>query len=162
MNEISRNACSANEAKSIIFSVIEAISSVLLKLAFQYHFQGEVIIYTDNMVAKDIWYRNESALYLASLFQSVKVCHIPRAENKIADGIGRDHVFINIPTRLLDEVVRKCEAYDDTCEILDFIKEYFPNPNKNTTKTLHNMRTVILEELKNTSAMLKRERNRDV
>ena len=54
MNEISRNSCSANEAKSIIFSVIEAISSVLLKLAFQYHFQGEVIIYTDNMVAKDI------------------------------------------------------------------------------------------------------------
>lgn len=50
--------------RMVKLSVIEAISLVLLKLEFQFHFQGEVIIYTDNMVAKDIWYRNESTLYL--------------------------------------------------------------------------------------------------
>lgn len=63
---------------------------------------------------------------------------------------------MNIPTRLLDAVVRKCEAFDDTCEIVDFLKEYFQNPSKNTTKILHNMRNVFPEELKNTSGISKK------
>ncbi len=130
-NKVSYNACMSNEAQDVTFSAIEAISTVLLKIAFNYNFHGNVIIYTDNTAAKDNWYRNNSNLYLASLFENVKVCYIPREKNTIADRIGREQAFINIPSRLIGELVNKCMDYDKVCEELNFVKEYFPNPKKN-------------------------------
>ena len=123
LNEVSRNVCLASEGRGVSLAATEAISAVLMKMAFQLEFRGEVIIYTDNMCAKDKWYTSESMLYLASLFEKVKVCCIPRKENKIADGIGRELAVIQIPVKLLEEVLRKCQEYDAVCEIMDFIKK---------------------------------------
>lgn len=123
LNEVSRNVCLASEGKGVSLAATEAINAVLMKMAFQLEFRGEVIIYTDNMCAKDKWYTSESMLYMASLFESVKVCYIPRKENMIADGIGREQAFMQIPVKLLEEILRKCQEYDAVCEIMDFIKK---------------------------------------
>lgn len=124
-NEVNRNACLASENKGIIMAATEAIRVVMMEMAFQYNFRGNVIIYTDNMCAKDKWYTIESMLYLAALFESVKVCYIPRKENMIADGIGREQAFMQVPAKLMDEVVRKCQEYDTVCELVNFIKKRF-------------------------------------
>lgn len=108
-NEVNRNACLASESKGIIMAATEAIRVVMMEMAFQYNFRGNVIIYTDNMCAKDQWYASESMLFLAALFESVKVKYIPKKENQIADGIGREQAFMQMPAKLMDEVVRKCQ-----------------------------------------------------
>lgn len=115
----------ASENQGIILAATEAIRVVLMEMAFQYNFRGNVIIYTDNMCAKDKWYHSESRLYLATLFESVKVKYIPRKENQIADGIGREQAFMQVPAKLMNEVVRKCQEYDNVCELQDFIKRNF-------------------------------------
>ena len=70
----------ASENQGIILAATEAIRVVLMEMAFQYNFRGNVIIYTDNMCAKDKWYHSESRLYLATLFLKsifIPYVHIP-------------------------------------------------------------------------------------
>lgn len=127
-NMVSVNACLANEAEDVTMSAIEAVSAVLLKIAFKFNFHGDVVIYTDNMAAKNKWYKDEQAVYLASLFESVKVCSIPREENTLADAAGRERAFANIPAQLMSSVLDKCRNYDRQKKEMDFVKQYFPYP----------------------------------
>lgn len=139
-NTVSVNACLANETEDVTMSAIEAISAVLLKIAFRFEFHGDVVIYTDNMAAKDKWYQNEKAVYLASLFESVRVCHISREENTTADTVGRKMAFASLPATLMGSVVDKCKRYDQLKEEMDFVKQYFPYPKENITNLIEELR----------------------
>lgn len=145
-NTMSVNACLANEAKDVTMSAIEAISAVLLKIAFRFEFHGDVVIYTDNMAAKDKWHQNEKAVYLASLFESVRVCHIPREENTAADAAGREMAFASLPTALMGSVVDKCRKYDRLKEEMDFVKQYFPHPKQNIPNLIEELRLMAEEK----------------
>ena len=145
-NTVSVNACIANEAEDVTMSAIEAISAVLLKIAFRFEFRGDIVIYTDNMAAKDKWHQNEKAVYLASLFESVRVCHISREENTVADTAGREMAFASLPTALMGSVVDKCRKYDKLKEEMDFVKQYFPHPKQNIRNLIEELRLLAEEK----------------
>jgi len=145
-NRVSAKACLANEAADVTMSAIEAISAVLLKIAFRYGFHGDVLIYTDNMAAKNKWYKNERALYLASLFESVKVCHIPREENTVADAVGRETAFADMPAALMGSLLERCRKYDSQKAELDFVKQFFPEPRQNIPNLINELRLIAGEE----------------
>lgn len=129
-NTLCQNTGLLNEAQSTTYAAIEAISSVLLKIAFSYDFHENVIIYTDNQEAKNKWYQSKVNNYLAHLFESVTVVAIPREQNTVADAIGRKEAYINVPTGLFHAIVRKCNDYDVLAKEMEFVKNYFPNPQK--------------------------------
>ena len=145
-NTVSVNACLANEAEDVTMSAIEAISAVLLKIAFRFEFRGDIVIYTDNMAAKDKWHQNEKAVYLASLFESVRVGHISREENTVADTAGREMAFASLPTALMGSVVDKCRKYDKLKEEMDFVKQYFPHPKQNIRNLIEELRLLAEEK----------------
>ena len=97
-------------------AAIETINNVLMKLAFIYGFNRDVIIYTDNQSASFTWEQNEQNKYLETLFTSVKVIFIPREENTVADSIGREVSFFDIPTSVMEKIIYKCKVYDEFAE----------------------------------------------
>jgi hypothetical protein len=155
-NTLSTNACLANEAKDTTYSAIEAINAVLMKIAFNYKFDGDVIIYTDNMGAVEKWHKKDSNIYMASLFESVKVCYIPREQNTKADMVGRERTFTDIPTDFLEEliesrndyklqVIQKDNELSRLHEELEFVKNYFPNPQYNIPNLIEELRLLAEE-----------------
>ncbi len=73
-----------------------AIGKVLLSLLYDYEFSGNVRIYTDNLGAVNHWNTVGSSSRLAREFCSVKVCHIPRKENRQADHLCRSRVLLDM------------------------------------------------------------------
>lgn len=162
-NILTENACLANEASDTLYSAIEAINAVLMKIAFRFQFRCDVIIYTDNLGAVKKWYKEESSLYLAKLFESVKVCHIPREKNTKADKVGRIKTFTDIPTKYVEELIachREAEMHEKECdrkvnemqcevsrlqEELDFVKQYFPDPQHNIPNLINELRLLADE-----------------
>lgn len=147
-NQISANAGLLNETDDVTFAAMEAISSVLLKIAFGYDFHEDVVIYTDNQAAKDKWHKTNVNRYLAGLFHSVKVCCIPREKNTVADKVGREQAFFNIPSSLMQEIVQKCSRYEAVQKENEFVKEFFPYPEKNIPNLVAELK-LLAEEREN-------------
>lgn len=145
-NTLYKNACLANEALDTTYSAIEAISTVLLKLAFNYDFHGDVVIYTDNTGAVDKWYKVNSNQFLAEQFESVRIAYIPRDQNKKADAVGRAMEFSCVPVELIDLIKQKLEAYSRIEEELNFVKNYFPKPRYNIPNLLEELRLLADEK----------------
>lgn len=90
-----------------------AIGKVMITLAYDYNYEGDVHIYTDNMVAMKNWTSIQQNSKLSKLFNSVTVSYISREFNKEADKIVRQNVFLCIPATTYSEVVNKCVGYDN-------------------------------------------------
>lgn len=90
-----------------------AIGKVMMMLAYDYNFKGNVQIFTDNIVAMEKWNTISMNSRLANLFESVTVTFIPREKNTRADKLGRSRMFMSIPTRTYNEIVNKVCAYDN-------------------------------------------------
>lgn len=144
-NTVCKNACLLNEVQDTSFAAIEAISAVLLKIAFGYQFHGDVIIYTDNHAAMNMWYKGDVNNYLAHLFESVTVCQIAREDNTIADSIGRQEAFMNMPYETCQLIHQKCIEYDSMKKEIQFIKEYFPNPTKQIPNLVNELSLLVAE-----------------
>lgn len=91
----------------------EAIGKVMVKLAYDYDFDGDIHIFTDNMTAMENWSAVKQNSRLAKLFNSVTVSHISREYNKEADKLGRQITLLRMPTVTYNTVVSKCAAYDN-------------------------------------------------
>lgn len=148
-NTLYQNACLANEAEDTTFSAIEAVSAVLLKIAFNYDFHGDVVIYTDNTGAVNNWYKANQNRFLADQFESVKLTYISRELNKKADAVGRQACFTNVPTELIDLIKDRFEKYSKMEEELNFVKQYFPEPRYNIPNLIEELRLLAEERGEN-------------
>lgn len=95
------------------YAASEAIAKVLLKIAFFHNFKKKVIIYTDNSWAMNQWQKCEVYNDIKALFDKVDVVLISRKKNKVADKIGRDVAFLNVPAKVMKLIVYKCKQYDE-------------------------------------------------
>ena len=90
-----------------------AIGTVLMYLAYDCQFDGTVQVYTDNMSAMNVWSNNRKNAKLASLFEGVKVSHIPRECNKRADALGHTRVLIDVPSATYSRIVDQHTRYNE-------------------------------------------------
>jgi hypothetical protein len=108
------------------------------------------------MDAVEKWHKKDSNIYMASLFESVKVCYIPREQNTKADMVGRERTFTDIPTDFLEEliesrndyklqVIQKDNELSRLHEELEFVKNYFPNPQYNIPNLIEELRLLAEE-----------------
>ena len=151
-NTISKNACLANEANDTNYAAIEAINLVLMKMAFAYNFDGDVVIYTDNLGAMKKWYKDMGNHFLAEHFNSVKVEHISRDKNKKADAIGRERIFTDVPRTIIksfDKLREENKALKRENLSLEnelrFVKKYFSNPWKQIPNLIRELRFMAYE-----------------
>lgn len=106
---------------------MDAISQILMKL-LSMGLTEHVIIYTDNMEAKNNWLERKENKNLSKYFKSIKVQYIPREENTYADKLGRQRVFIDCSESFIKKIIIKCKGYDSlkTCLFqneIDYEKE---------------------------------------
>lgn len=121
---------SATEVHGTGDIAIEAIMAVLFRLAVT-GYQDNVLIYTDNIGAKDCWFKSAASKHLSKLFASVMVCYIPREANKKADKLGRDRAVMDLPAETMTRVLGRCKGYYELKEEMNFVKIFFPVPRKN-------------------------------
>ena len=94
------------ETNNVTRTAIEAIQAVLFALVLE-GYCDNVLIYTDNVRAKDSWTKSEACKNIGKLFTSVTVCHIPREKNKKADKLGRKTAILEVPTKTMDKILRR-------------------------------------------------------
>lgn len=90
-----------------------AIGKVMIMLAYDYNFKGNVQIFTDNITAMQKWTTVATNSRLAKLFESVTVSFVPREENTQADKLGRTRMFMCLPMSTYNEIVTKVRAYEN-------------------------------------------------
>ena len=83
-----------------------AVGKVLMTLAYDYEFIGQVHIFTDNLVAANHWSDNKKNSKLAKNLLSVKVSFIPREKNRKADQLGRTRMLLDMPISAYNEAVK--------------------------------------------------------
>lgn len=120
---------------------IEAIMAVLFRLV-KAGYQENVLIYTDNMEAKDFWYKSAASKNLSKLFTSVMVCYIPREANRKADKLGRDRAVMDLPAETMVRVMGRCKGYFTLKAEMDFVKSYFPVPKKNIPNLISELKAL--------------------
>lgn len=89
-----------------------AIGKVMMMLAYDFNFKGNVQIYTDNITAMEKWTTIPTNSRLAKLFESVVVSFVPREQNTRADKLGRSQVFLSLPATTYNDIVSKISAFD--------------------------------------------------
>ncbi len=83
-----------------------AVGKVLMTMAYDYEFTGQVQIYTDNQSVADYWLNSGRNSRLARLFLSVEVSFIPREFNRRADKLGRTRMLLDMPISAYNEAVK--------------------------------------------------------
>ena len=83
-----------------------AVGKVLMTLAYDYEFIGQVHIFTDNYNTANHWNDISKNTKLAKHFLSVKVSHIPREKNRRADQLGRTRMLLDMPISAYNEAVK--------------------------------------------------------
>lgn len=121
---------SATEVHGTGDIAIEAIMAVLFRLVAA-GYQDNVLIYTDNIEAKDYWHKSAASKHLSKLFTSVMVCYIPREANRKADKLGRERAVMNLPAETMTRVLGRCKGYFALKGEMNFVRSYFPVPVKN-------------------------------
>lgn len=120
---------------------IEAILAVLFQLAAT-GYRDNVLIYTDNMGAKDCWYKSSASKHLSKLFSSVMVCYIPREANRKADKLGRERAIMDLPAETMTRILGRCKGYFALKEEMSFVKSFFPVPMKNIPNLMLELRAL--------------------
>lgn len=120
---------------------IEAIMAVLFRLTAT-GYQDNVLIYTDNIGAKDCWYKSAASKHLSKLFSSVMVCYIPREANRKADKLGRERAVMELPAETMTRVLGRCKGYFALKEEMNFVRSYFPVPMKNIPNLMSELKVL--------------------
>lgn len=90
-----------------------AIGKVLISLAYDYEFSGQVHIYTDNQAAVEHWTDIALNRKLVQHFESVDVSYISREENTMADQLGRTRILLNMSADSYNKLIDKCERVNE-------------------------------------------------
>ena len=120
---------------------IEAVQAVLFQLA-AIGYQDNVLIYTDNIEAKDYWHKSSTSKHLSKLFSSVMVCYIPREANRKADKLGRERAVMDLPAETMTRILGRCKGYFALKEEMNFVRSYFPVPMKNIPNLMNELKTL--------------------
>lgn len=129
------------EVRGIGDVAIEAIQAVLFQLV-AIGFQDNVLIYTDNIGAKDYWHKSLASKHLSKLFSSVMVCYIPREANQKADKLGRERAVMVLPAETMTRILDRCKGYFTLKEEMNFVQSYFPVPMKNIPNLMLELRAL--------------------
>ena len=121
---------------------MEAIMAVLFRLV-AIGYQDNVLIYTDNMNAKDCWYKSAASKHLSKLFTGVTVCYIPREANSKADKLGRERAVMDLPAETMVRILGRCKGYFALKEEMNFVKSYFPVPMKNIPNLMMELKALV-------------------
>lgn len=120
---------------------IEAIQAVLFQLVAT-GYQDNVLIYTDNIGAKDSWHKSSASKHLSKLFSSIMVCYIPREANRKADKLGRERAVMDLPVETMTQVLGRCKGYFALKEEMNFVRSYFPVPMKNIPNLMSELKAL--------------------
>ncbi len=108
-NIVYKGVDSADINLGVIGITLMAIKRVLLMLAYEYGYLGNVQIYSDNQIAVKAWGKMPESLKYKALFESVKVEYITRSHNSKADALGRKHILLDLPPDVYNKIVKKCK-----------------------------------------------------
>ena len=106
---IAQNVQYTDENKNVVGIAESALSEVMIRLAYDYNYNKNLIVFTDNKVFSENWYKNSKNYKLSNLFQTVAVHYVPREQNSRADLLGRDRVTLNIPRDTYNEIIKKID-----------------------------------------------------
>lgn len=134
------------ESKGVERVAMEAMNQVLLKIAGKFDFFGEVIIYTDNLSAKNLWPRKLLSKKISAMFQKVTVYHIERKANTAADRVGRRRSIVELPAETLDRLVQELEEGKTLKSYQKSMHKYFPNGVINVENLIEELED-LLEEI---------------
>ena len=130
MNTMTSKACPSRWSDNSTVSSLEAITTVLEVLSFQYEFHDRVNIYTDNESIVKRWRDNPFSLNLSASFKHISVEFIPRELNQQADSLLNQHVFSDLPKKTMTRIKKVVHENIKTCEELDYIHAFFNDPRK--------------------------------
>ena len=106
----------------------EAISKVMMILAFDMGFHSNVVIYTDSENAAKQWQAIPANKGLSRLFSNVQVVQISRQRNLKADAAGRERALLNVPKATMLEIDKLIAKGMQASEELDIVHHYFKDP----------------------------------
>lgn len=106
-NKITEGVDLVGEENHIERITEEAVGKVLLSLAYDYGFSGQVQIYTDNKTVTGRWKDLARNRRIAELFSRVDVSYVPRGLNTKADRLGRKRMLLDMPSVTYNEIVKK-------------------------------------------------------
>lgn len=89
-----------------------AVGKVLISLLYDYGFEGNVQIYTDNKAVADKWIKSSNDSKLAGEFARVNISYISRKKNKKADALGRTRMLLDIPMDKYNALIEKIKKAD--------------------------------------------------
>ncbi|MCR5103551.1 MAG: hypothetical protein K6B68_03740 [Eubacterium sp.] len=120
---IDKNVRYTDENRNVVGIAEAALSEVMIRLAYDYNYDKNLIVYTDNKVFSENWYKNTKNYKLSNLFQTVVVRYVPREQNSKADKLGRDRIILNLPRKKYEELVNKIDRLSELEEgvkVLEF------------------------------------------
>lgn len=134
---------SGREKKSTMSVAREAIGNVLMKIANEHHFYGDVVIYTDNQAAQRIWNKDSYNNRIGSLFHQVRVYFIPREQNKEADSICRKQSILQVPSDKLDLISSVLSENQTLKKYKAQVERYFSDPEKNIPNLIEELQGLL-------------------
>ena len=128
------------ENKRVELVTESAIGKVLMTLAYDFEYTGNVVINTDNMNASKYWKGAGHNLKLAGLFESVEVRYIPRKQNKKSDNLLRTNIHMSMTVQNYREIVETCKkAHKLEARVKELEKELAINKKNSFLDVLKNI-----------------------
>lgn len=123
-----RAALSDSKTKKVEHGAFDAISRVLMILAFNMDYHSNVIIYTDNDTAAKQWKTSPANRGLSKSFSNIQVVKISRQRNHRADAAGRERAFLDVPRATMLEVDRMISEGKRAVAEMEIVHRYFKEP----------------------------------
>lgn len=142
-----RAALSDSKTKHVEHGAFDAISRVLMLLAFNLNYHSNVIIYTDNNTAAKQWKTSPANNGLSKLFSDIQVVQIPRKKNRRADAAGRERAFADVPKELMVEVDKMISDGKRAAAESDFVHHYFKDPENDIPKLINSLMEIAGTDL---------------
>ncbi len=127
---LKKRAAVADDAKTTTDTTIAGIQNALMWAAMMLDFHGDVVVYTDNSGAVDLWRKTSEYVSFEKQFSSISISQISRDQNKMADQLGRKKIFMQATSGLLSEIVKRFKNWETTEQELKVVKQYFPHPTE--------------------------------
>jgi hypothetical protein len=108
-------------------------------MAYRYHYDGRILIYTDNQSVAGSWDKDPFIKKLAGLFMSVTVSYVHREKNKAADTMVRNQIFPAISKKEMKLLIKNYQQYSQFCRDNAFVYSLFNNPRKDIPQLLDSL-----------------------
>ncbi len=125
---LKKRAAVADDAKNTTDTTIAGIQDALMWAALMLDFHGDVVVYTDNSGAVELWRKTPESGSFEKQFNSISINQICRDRNRMADQLGREKIFMQATGPLLSEIVKRFKNWEKAEKELKVVREYFPHP----------------------------------